>query len=94
MDAGIQTTKPEEIPFNSRGANSVRHFAYNNPGSALLLLLYVICFCKACARALILEESCRILGLNPAPNKTNGKAPIESKDLYYFQGGWDQILNM
>ena len=31
MDAGIQTTEPEEIPFNARGANSIRHFAYNNP---------------------------------------------------------------
>lgn len=94
MDAGIQTTKPEEIPFNSRGANGIRHLAYNNPGSALLLLLYVICFCKACARAWFLEESRRILGLNPVPNKINGKAPIESKDLYYFQWVWDQILNM
>lgn len=37
MDANIQATKPEEIPFDARGANGPRHFAHHDPGNLLLL---------------------------------------------------------
>lgn len=68
----------------------------------LITIQVVLCFSYCVLFAFVkpvpepwfLEASRRILGLSPVPNKITGKAPIERKDLYYFQWVWDHILNM